>query len=39
MAYDAISDGSLNPYVTDADAKRFITEQLIVARKCAERLK
>jgi hypothetical protein len=39
MAYDAISDEKLNPYVTDADAKRFIAEQLILARKCAERVK
>jgi hypothetical protein len=39
MAYDAISDETLNPNVTDADAKRFIAEQLILARKCAQRIK
>jgi hypothetical protein len=39
MAYDAISDETLNPYITDADAKRFIAEQLILARKCGQRIK
>jgi hypothetical protein len=39
MAYDAISDDALNPYITDVDAKRFIAEQLIVTRKCAQRIR
>ena len=39
LAYEAISDETLNPYVNDNDAKRFIAEQLILARKCAQRIK
>ncbi len=39
LVYDAIGDDTLNPYITRVDAKRFAAEQLILARKCAQRIK
>jgi hypothetical protein len=38
LVYEAIGDDTLNPYVTPAEAKRFMAEQLILARKCAQRI-
>ena len=39
LAYDAIGDETLNPYITDVDAKQFMAEQLILARNCGQRIK
>jgi hypothetical protein len=39
LAYEAIGDESLSPYIAAADAKRFMAEQLILTRKCAQRIK
>jgi hypothetical protein len=39
MVYEAIGDETLSPYINDIDAKRFMAEQLLLARKCAQRIK
>ncbi len=39
LVYDTIGDEMLNPHIPPADAKRFMGEQLILARKCAQRIK
>ncbi len=39
LVYDAIGDETLSPYINDIDAKRFMAEQLILARKCGQRIK
>ncbi len=39
LAYDAIGDETLNPYVNEIEAKRFMAEQLILTRKCAQMVK
>jgi hypothetical protein len=39
LAYMAIGDETLNPYLSAAETKRFMNEQLILTRKCAQKVK
>jgi hypothetical protein len=39
LAYEAIGDETLSPYINDIDAKWFMAEQLLLTRKCAQRIK
>jgi hypothetical protein len=39
LAYMAIGDETLNPNLSAEETKRFMNEQLILTRKCAQKVK